>query len=413
MPKDLDLNFIREQFPAFSQPENNKWAFFENAGGSYMAKQVIDKFTDYISYNRVQPYSQYTMSAQAGEAMDLSYQRLAELHNVETAEIILGPSTSMNTFVLAQAFAQDLQKNDEVIVTNQEHEANAGSWWRLAEHGVVIKEWQINPQTGLLDISELDNLLSAKTKLVCFTHCSNIAAAVNDVKKISKKVHDAGAQVLVDGVSYAPHKIVDFKDLDVDYYLYSLYKTYGPHLGLLYAKKENLEKIANRGHFFNADLLRYKLDPAGPNHAAIASASGVVDYFEDVYSHHFDNSASLPDKAQKLNKLFSRQEEKVAKIILDYLLSNKSIQVIGPQTHDMSKRAPTISFRHLTMPSAKITEALTQRYIATNHGHFYAYRLIKALGIDLDDGIVRLSATHYSSEDEARKAVDALAEILP
>ncbi len=140
MPKDLDLIFIRKQFPAFGQPENNKWAFFENAGGSYMAKQVIDKFTDYISYNRVQPYSQYTMSAQAGEAMDLSYQRLAELHNVDTAEIILGPSTSFNTFVLAQAFAQDLQKNDEVIVTNQEHEANAGSWWRLAEHGIVIKE---------------------------------------------------------------------------------------------------------------------------------------------------------------------------------------------------------------------------------------------------------------------------------
>ncbi len=412
MSQELDLNFIRKQFPAFSQAENRKWAFFENAGGSYMAKQVIDKFTDYISHKRVQPYSPYSMSAQAGQAMDLSYQRLAELHNVDSSEIILGPSTSMNTFILASAFAKDLQKGDEIIVSNQEHEANAGSWWRLADYGIVVKEWQIDRKTGLLDIAELDNLLSDKTKLVCFTHCSNIAAAINDVKTITNKAHTFGAQVVVDGVSYAPHQIIDFKDLNVDYYLYSLYKTYGPHLGLLYAKRESLEKIANRGHFFNADKLRYKLDPAGPNHAAIAAASGVVDYYEAVYNHHFNSDASAPSKAKKLNQLFNSQEEKVAKIIIDYLLSNKDIQLIGPQTHDTSKRAPTISFRHKNMSSAKITAALTKQYIATNNGHFYAYRLIKALGIDLEDGIVRLSASHYSSVEDAKKASLALESIF-
>ena len=226
MPK-LDIDYVREQFPAFEDPLSSKWSFFENAGGSYVPSNVIERLNHFMTSTKVQPYAEFDTSAIAGDNMDKATNSFAEMINAGNDEIIIGGSTTMNMYVLSNAIKSLLKPGDEVIVTNQDHEANVGAWRRLADHGMVIKEWQINSDTAELEIDELKELLSEKTKIVAVTHCSNIVGSINDLKSIAKLVHQYDAYIVGDGVSYAPHGFPDVKDLDVDFYAFSLYKTYG------------------------------------------------------------------------------------------------------------------------------------------------------------------------------------------
>ena len=244
----LDIDYVRAQFPAFKDPLSAKWSFFENAGGSYVPINVIDHLNQFMTSTKVQPYAEFDTSAIAGANMDKATNLFAEMINAKNDEIIIGGSTTMNMYVLSNAMKSLLNPGDEVIVTNQDHEANVGAWRRLAEHGMTIKEWKINPASAELEIDDLKALLSDKTKIVAVTHCSNIVGSINDLKSIAKIVHEHDAYIIGDGVSYAPHGFPDVKDLDVDFYAFSLYKTYGPHLGLLYGKKEILNKLPNQNH---------------------------------------------------------------------------------------------------------------------------------------------------------------------
>ncbi|MEM7736949.1 MAG: aminotransferase class V-fold PLP-dependent enzyme [Deinococcota bacterium] len=414
----LDLAFVRSHFPAFEDAEAANWAFFENAGGSYMAKQVIDKLNHYNTATRVQPYAGYGPSALAGEVMDESHNVFAEMLGVQPDEVILGPSTSINTYVLARAVLATLSPGDEVIITNQDHEANVGAWWRLQEDGITVKTWQVDPATGLLAEDDLVALLTDKTKLVAFTHCSNIAAQVQDVARLAKLVHDAGARVVVDGVSYAPHGLPDIAALGVDAYVFSLYKTYGPHLGLMVVRDDFMQTLGNQGHYFNdpsthpEKAARYRLTPAGPQHAQIACASGVADYIDAVYEHHFSESVNRKARAQQVNSLFQAHEQRIMEPLVDYLVSHPDIKLVGPQTADHTKRAPTLAFTSSKHASSDLVQHLLGYGVACNHGHFYAYRLMEALGLDVHDGVVRFSAVHYTSTEDVARVVNALEHIL-
>ncbi|MEK7266477.1 MAG: aminotransferase class V-fold PLP-dependent enzyme [Pseudomonadota bacterium] len=297
----LDTSFVRAQFPAFSVPSLKGQAFFENAGGSYTCKQVIDRLTRYYRERKVQPYAPYEASRLAGEEMDEARARLSSMLGVEADELSFGPSTSQNTYVLAQAFAQKLKPGDAIVVTNQDHEANTGPWRRLADRGIEIREWKIDRDDGHLPIEGLKNLLDGKVRLVCFPHASNIVAEINPVAEIAAIAHAAGAYVCVDGVSYAPHGFPDVGALGADIYLFSAYKTYGPHQGVMAIRREIGEFLPNQGHYFNAGTLYKRFTPAGPDHAQIAASAGMADYVDDLYAHHFGASSSLPPRAGEVS----------------------------------------------------------------------------------------------------------------
>ena len=255
----LDVAFARSHFPAFSDPSLDGWAFFENAGGSYTCGQVIERLTDFYTRCKVQPYGPYPAAQKGGSMMDESYRRLAEYLNVDSTEVNFGPSTTQNTYVLAKAFREIFSEGDEIIVTNQDHEANSGAWRRLEQVGITIREWSVDRDTGMLDINDLDALINDKTRLLAFPHCSNIVAHVNPVASICAKARDAGVTTVVDGVSYAGHGLPDVDALGADIYLFSLYKTYGPHQGLMVIREPTLDKLNNQSHFFNADYPQKKL----------------------------------------------------------------------------------------------------------------------------------------------------------
>jgi cysteine desulfurase family protein (TIGR01976 family) len=407
----LDPNFVRSQFPAFSEPSLAGFVHFENAGGSYACGQVIDSLHRYYLQTKVQPYYGFGPSHAAGEQMDRARERMARWLNVGTDEVHFGPSTSQNTYVVAQALRQHLGAGDEVIVTNQDHEANVGAWRRLEEKGIVIREWQVDPESGELDPAGLDNLLNEKTRVVAFTHCSNIVGSMHPVREWTDKIHAVGAMAIVDGVSYAPHGLPDVDALGADIYVFSLYKVYGPHLGVMVMRRKTNEQLPNQGHFFNADHPTARFTPAGPDHAQIASVNGVIDYFEAVYAHHWGAGEATPaKKTSRVRALFQHTERRNLQPLLDFLSGQKSVRLIGKSV--TRNRAPTVSFTVQGRDPAEIAALLAARKIGIANGNCYAYRLMPALAIPPQQGVVRLSFVHYTLQEEVSRLVGALDEIL-
>ena len=405
----LDLDFIRKQFPAFEVPSLKEQSFFENAGGSYTCSQVQDRLKRFYLERKVQPYAPFEASRLGGAEMDEARSRLAAMLGVEDDELSFGPSTTQNTYVLSQAVAQWIKPNQTIIVTNQDHEANSGPWRRLAERGVTIKEWCINSETGLLDLEDLRLLLDENVKMVCFPHCSNVVAAINPVEEITSMVRAVGAYSCVDGVSYAPHGFPNVDKLGADIYLFSAYKTYGPHQGLMVIRRELGMKLPNQGHYFNADFLYKRFTPAGPDHAQVAACAGMADYVDEVYQHHFTDKVAPAERCQMVHDLFRDHEVSLTQPILDYLTTKNSAELIGPTSAE--GRAPTIAVK-LQIPGEQAAKKLASFGVMAGGGDFYAVRPLKALSIEPEHGVLRLSFVHYTGPLDVDRLLSALEQVI-
>jgi cysteine desulfurase family protein (TIGR01976 family) len=406
----FDLEFVRSRFPAFSETSLDGFAHFENAGGSYACGHVIERLERYYRETKVQPYHAFDPSRRAGQAMDAAKTRLAAWLGVEANAVHFGPSTSMNAYVVARALAEHLAPGDEVIVTNQDHEANIGAWRRLEKAGITVREWRVDAASAELRIEDLESLLNERSKAVAFTHCSNIVASINPVREICDLVHAAGALAIVDGVSFAPHGLPDIPVLGADIYFFSLYKVYGPHLGVMVMGRELNESLPYQGHFFNAKKPAYRFTPAGPDHAQIAAVNGVVDYLEEVYEQHFAAPAGPLEQAGAVQELFRARETELLQPLLDYLDAQPRVRLIGRTA--AAARAPTVAFSVDGQSSQEIAKALARQGIGVGAGDFYAYRLVKALGYDMADGVVRASFVHYTSKEEVERLVTALDALI-
>ncbi|MGB8815225.1 MAG: aminotransferase class V-fold PLP-dependent enzyme [Paracoccaceae bacterium] len=408
----LDIPFVRNQFPAFSSAALRGQAFFENAGGSYTAKPVIDRLMRFYHDRKVQPYAPYEASTLGGAEMDEARTRLAAMMGVERDEVSFGPSTSANTYVLSHAVRKWLKgTKGAVVVTNQDHEANSGVWRRLADDGIEVREWRIDPQTGHLDTSDLEKLLAdGHVKLVCFPHCSNVVAEVNPVAEICAMASAAGAFTCVDGVSYAPHGFPDIPALGADVYLFSAYKTYGPHQGIMVLRRDIGAALPAQGHFFNADTLYKRFTPAGPDHAQVAACAGMADYIDTLYAHHFGASPAMPlARNNAVHELMRAHEVRLMQPLLDYLAARNDLRLIGPR--EAEGRAPTVAVA-LDREAEPVAAALAGHGIMAGGGDFYAVRPLQAMGVNLERGVLRLSFVHYTAQTDIVRLITALDAVL-
>ncbi|MFN3577747.1 MAG: aminotransferase class V-fold PLP-dependent enzyme [Tabrizicola sp.] len=406
----LDLDFVRSQFPAFASPVLSTHAFFENAGGSYPCRQVVDRLARFYRDRKVQPYGPYPGAQAAGAEMDEARDRLAAMMGVARAEVSFGPSTSANTYVLAQAVRTWLAGGKgAVVVTNQDHEANSGVWRRLADEGIEVREWRLDPATGSLDPEALAALLAdGKVRLVCFPHCSNVIAEINDVAAICAMARAAGARTVVDGVSYAPHGFPDIPALGCDVYLFSAYKTYGPHQGIMVIREDFGFELPGQAHFFNHGTLYKRHTPAGPDHAQVAACAGMADYIDELAARH-GVSGDAAARNRGVHDLMRAHEVAVIQPLLDYLGQRNDVRLLGPR--EAARRAPTVAV-DLGRPAEPVSEALGRDGIACWAGDFYAVRPLEALGIDRAKGVLRMSAVHYTSAEEVARLIAALDRVL-
>ncbi len=408
---ELDMEFVRRQFPAFDSPVLSGHAFFENAGGSYPCRQVVDRLHRFYMDRKVQPYGPYPGAAAGGAEMDEARARLAAMMGVAGEQVSFGPSTSANTYVLAQAVRVWLRAaKAAIVVSNQDHEANAGVWRRLADEGIEVREWQLDPETGHLNTGDLAKLLAdGRVKLVVFPHCSNVVAEINDVAAIATMAKAAGARTVVDGVSYAPHGFPDFPSLGCDVYLFSAYKTYGPHQGIMLITPEFGAELPAQGHWFNAGSLSKRFTPAGPDHAQIAACAGMADYVDAVYTHHCKGEADARARNAAVHDLMRAQEIATVGPLLDYLAARNDLRLIGPRRAEA--RAPTVAVV-LDRDPEPVARDLGRDGIACWAGNFYGVRPLQAMGVDPDIGVLRLSLAHYTSAGDVARLIKALDRVL-
>ena len=406
----LDVDFCRRHFPALA----GSWVFMENAGGTLVPQSVIDRTTYFMTNCQVQPGEGYPASTEAAELIADGHGILAALINADGDEIVVGPSTTSNVYVLSHALQPLLAAGDEIIVTNQDHEANNGAWRRLESKGMVIREWRMNKDSDDLEVEDLEALLTDRTKLVCFTHCSNIVGLIHDVKAIVARIHEAGALACVDGVAYAPHGRVDVKDLDVDFYLYSPYKTFGPHMGVLYGKRELLSLLANQGHYFQAENdFQRRLCPGGANYELSAGAAGIGDYIDRVHERHYPGAnVETGERIDRVFGLFSAHEGALAQRIEAFLGEQKDVRVVGRGAPAGRRRVGVFSFTVDGRDSRELPAALRDHQIGIHADDFYAARCIDALGARPQNGVVRVSLVHYNSAEDVDRLFSGLEQSL-
>jgi selenocysteine lyase/cysteine desulfurase len=347
--------------------------------------------------------------------MDRAKRGWAEVLNIDVSELTIGPSSSANTYVMAQAVGAGWGPRDEIVVTQQDHETNIGAWRRKAEErGATVREWAVDPATGLLDPEDLYTLLNDNTRWVFFTHCSNLMGTVNPVTGITRRVRELSpAKICVDAVAYAPHHIPDLKALGVDMYFFSLYKVFGPHQGILYVDSALTEQLDGQGHYFNRRDPAKRYNPAGPQHAQIAACQGVLDYFTALHRHHGGGEADTPRaRMDALHGLIAEQERRLAAPVLDYLANSSKLRLLGKRHCRDGDREPTIAFKPLRQTATDLAGRLQADGIGTENGDFYAPRALEAMGIDPVDGVVRISLLHYNTPDEVDRILAALDRAL-
>ena len=404
----LDLNFVRRHFPALSKD----FTFMDNAGGSQALKGVIDKIAEYMVQYNVQTGASYEISARAVQELKRASSAVAEMINApRTEEVIIGPSTTLLLRILSICMARNWQPGDEVIVTNSDHEANVSCWTDLEKQGIVVRIWKVRPDTLELNTDDLLALLSPRTKLVAMVHASNILGTINPIGEIAKLVHNHGAQICVDGVALAPHRLVDVQASGVDFYVYSFYKTYGPHLAVLWGKYDLLREMEGINHYFiGKEEVPYKFQPGNVNYELCYSLLGITEYLCNLHDHHFPDHTerSTQEKYRQAFQLIAAHEEKLADRLLDYLNSRPDIRIIGHTSGEQHLRVPTIAFLHSPSQSSAVVEQVDPHRIGIRFGDFYAKKLIHDLGLIEKDGVIRVSLVHYNTLEE----VDSLIRVL-
>lgn len=408
----LQLDYVRQQFPALA----GDWAFFDNAGGSQTLRQVVDRISEFLLTSNVQLGASYDLSQWAGKRLARATQAMATLINAaDPSEVVMGSSTTLLLRILSICLGQTLQPGDEIVVTNCDHEANIGAWRDLAQQGIVIKTWELDPDTLELKLEALEELLSDRTRLVAVTHASNILGTINPIRAIADRVHAQGALLCVDGVAYAPHRLVDMQALDADFYVFSFYKVYGPHHALLYGKREHLLRLPGINHYFiDQSTVPYKFQPGNVNYELSYGMIGLCDYLSELALMHYGaNTASdLRQQMQQAFELISMHEEQLSDRLLSYLNQKSNVRVIGRPEADRTQRVPTISFTVNGISSASIPPQIDPHKIGIRYGDFYAKRLIEALGLQAQAGVVRVSMVHYNTLEEVDRLISLLDHLL-
>ncbi len=407
MSDAIDLDFVQGQFPGLK----SGWVYFDNAGGSQIVKGVVDKIGEFLIERNVQIGGSYAVSQAAAEGLRLGREAAQVLVNAERPEeIVFGPSTTQLMRTLAASMRRQLEPGDEIIVSHADHESNIGPWKELEEFGIVLRNWPLDRDSMTMRLQDLEPLMNARTKLVCVHHASNILGWMNPIRDFAAFVHERGARLCVDGVAYAPHRAIDVQDWDVDYYVFSMYKCYGPHHAVLYGKYDLLRELDGQYHYFyGKDKVPGKLEPGNPNYELAYSTVAVVDYFAELGAR----MGGQGDKRALLEHAFesvAAQEDLLAERLIDWINARNDCRLIGRGF--AGQRVPTIAFRFDGLDSGAIAQAMDAHGIAIRFGDFHSRRLIEDLGETGDSGVLRVSMVHYNSVAQVDQLTKALAEVV-
>jgi cysteine desulfurase family protein (TIGR01976 family) len=404
---------IAEQAPSLRREDVRSWfpslasgfAYLENAGGSQVPGVVADAIRDYMLTSYVQLGAGYAGAKQADAVVADAHDFIETFMNAQgVGRVVLGPSTTALTLILANCYADTLRPGDEVVVAETNHESNAGPWARLERRGATVRMWKVDPATFSCSLENLRAVLSERTRIVALPHVSNLIGQIEDVRAVCELAHSVGARVVADGVAYAPHRAIDVRELGVDWYVYSTYKVYGPHMAALFGRDEAFAEIEGPNHFFIApDAVPYRFELGGVSHEGCAGLLALRAYLGFLAGGDYEGRTTVERAFATMESL----ERPLQDRLLAYLRSRDDLRIIGPAESD-GAFVGTISFLHQSKSSDDVVEQVHRHNVGIRHGHMYAYRLCQALGIDPEPGVVRASLLHYNTEDEIERLIQAL-----
>lgn len=399
---------IRAQFPSIA----GGFAYMENAGGSQVPAIVADRIRDTMLTSYVNLGASYPASQTATQIVADAHDFVLRFMGGEGEGVVaFGASATILLRHLAEAIGRTIQPGDEIIVAQTGHEANIGPWLALEERGAAIVWWPFNPDLSSLAIEDLQKRLGPKTRLVCFPHTSNLLGDIVDVAEVTRMAHAAGAKVVVDGVAYAPHRPMRVAEWGVDWYVYSAYKVFGPHMAALFGRHDAFGGLVGPNHFFISPTnLPMKFEPGAQNYEGCAGLLALGDYLAFLAGEETTGTPSRDTLVQAM-EYGAELERPLQSKLLEFLAQCENVRLCGPLASD-DRRVCTISFVHRSLRSAEIVEHVHRHPFGIRNGHAYAYRLCEALGLDPADGVVRVSLAHTNSEDEVARLIDVLVPIL-
>lgn len=419
----FDLGTVRAQFPALAITDSGKRRiYFDNPAGTQVSQPVVDAISECLLATNANLGGHFSTTVGADAIVQSARDAMADFLNAPCSdEVIFGQNMTTLTLHLSRSIGRLLGPGDEIILSRMDHDANVWPWALMArDHGLNVRWLPFNTETFEFDLAELEKLITSRTRLICVGGASNLTGTVNDVKSICAIARAAGALSYIDGVQSAPHIATDVQDIDCDFFVCSAYKFFGPHQGILWGRREVLERLEAYRVRPAGDEIPWCFETGTQSHEGIAGIAATVDYFAAIgasmASGDADDLAELPGRRRDIRNamhLLFDYEKELALHLVRGLQSIDGVTVQGISAADaMQRRVPTVSFTHSTVVPAAIAEGLAQQNIFVWNGHNYAVEAAKALGILDSGGVVRVGPVHYNSIDEIDVLLDALPPLL-
>ena len=408
----LDLTWVRSQFPSLKTlVKGQTAAFLDGPAGTQVPASVITAIQNYLTNFNANHGGSFQTSRQSDEMIARTRGAMGDFFHCSPDEVVFGQNMTTLTFALSRAIGRELGQGDEVLLTTLDHDANFSPWKVLEEKGVTIRVADISEEDCTLDLEDLRSKLTNRTRLVAVGYASNAVGTINPVKEIIRLAHAAGAMTYVDAVHFAPHGLIDVKEIDCDFLVCSPYKFFGPHMGTLFGKREHLEHFRPYKVRPSFDQTPDRWETGTLAHELIAGVEAAIEYIADV--GRYCNPAAKT-RREALSSAYSAtvayERHLVAKLIKG-LQTIPRLRIYGITDPERSQEhCSTLSLRIGDHHPKEIAEFLAERGIFTWDGNYYALNLSERLGVEQKGGMLRIGLVHYNTSEEVERLLGALTE---
>ena len=409
----LDVQTVRRQFPALQESYGGRPAvFFDNPGGTQVHATVIQAMADYLTRRNANVHGAFLTSRRTDEVIAYARQAAADLLGASPEEVVFGNNMTSLTFHLSHSLGLEFGPEDEIVVTRLDHDANVAPWLMLAEDtGAQVRWADVDLETCMLDMDHLHSLINPRTRLVAVGYASNSVGTINDVKTVIGWAKAVGAYTFVDAVQYAPHGWIDVKELDCDFLACSAYKFFGPHMGLLYGKREHLARLRAYRVRPAGEELPGKWETGTKNHEGMAGTAAAIDYIASLGVQYgaAPAAAGRRDKLRAAWKVVGDYEMMLMDRMITGLRAIPTVRVYGiTDRFDWDKRVATVSIRKEGLTPEALAQKLAAENIFVWNGNFYALSISERLGVEASGGLVRIGMAHYNTLEEVDRCLTVI-----
>jgi cysteine desulfurase family protein (TIGR01976 family) len=411
----LDIDWVRQQFPALQQTVNGQPAvFFDAPGGTQVPQRVIDAITNYLTTSNANTCGAFATSVRTDQMIADARTAVADFLNCDADEVVFGPNMTTLTLALSRAVGRELKSGGELLVTVLDHDANVSPWVCLEERGVKVRTADIKPSDCTLDMFDLQAKIRRNTRLVAVGWAANAVGTINNVSEVVRLAHAAGSMAFIDAVHYAPHGPIDVRALDCDFLVCSAYKFFGPHVGILYGKREQLQRLRPYKLRASTEQLPDRWETGTQNHECLAGLISAIDYIADLGRRHSPTAATRREAILAAYEVTRQHEHALAEQLITGLLAIPGLTFYGiKDLTRLDQRTPTVAIRMEGYTPRELATRLGERGIFTWDGNYFAVNLTERLGVENTGGMLRIGLAHYNTAEEVGRLLAELKRLGP